>query len=179
MIRLGTGPPTSTWAALLGCLLPMVAIVNLGMGALCWTFITSSELNTIGAVLLVPLLALDAFIALMLVQHYRNAYWLDGRVLVRRVLTGRRRYDVSASTVTVESASPAWTTWYGGALPRLVVRPASGAPVRMWLRDPTRQGTLLPPDHLAALARAIDPALRHPVAARLWQLASDPLAGPL
>ncbi|XRQ04117.1 hypothetical protein ACN3XK_47155 [Actinomadura welshii] len=64
-------------------------------------------------------------------------------------------------------------------LPRLVVRAPGRAPVRMWLREPARGGALLPSGQLALLARAVDPDLRHPVAGRLWELASDPLRGVL
>lgn len=165
------------WAAWLGCLIPVIAVASIAVGAVAWLFISSSELGMVGVLLLLPLLILDVSIALLLVHHYRNTYWLDGRILVRRVIVGRRSYDLSAARISAESAQPVWTTWRGGALPRLVVQVPGRAPVRLWLRDPARGGALLPPDQLAALARAIDPGLRHPVASRLQELASDPLGG--
>jgi hypothetical protein len=177
MIRLDVGMPGSMWAVWLGCLVPVVALVNLLLGALGWMFLTSSELPGVGVCFLLPLLMIDVLVVLTLVLQYRNAYWLDGRVLVRRLLFGRRTYDLAAAEVGAETAEPVWTNWRGGVLPRLVVRVPGTAPARIWLRDPSRGGALLPPDQLAALARAIDPDLRHPVARRLWELASDPLSG--
>jgi hypothetical protein len=147
------------------------------VGALALMFLTSSEVGQVGLLVMFPVLLLDLFIALLLLQHYRNTFWLDGRVLVRRLVFGRCRYDLSAARVSAESVQPVWTNWRGGVLPRLVVHVPGGAPAKVWLRDPARQGALLPPAQLAALARAIDPDLRHPIAGRLWQLASDPLNG--
>ncbi|WP_190868594.1 hypothetical protein [Actinomadura sp. RB99] len=174
MLRLNIGPPRSMWIAWLGCLAPMTALLNLALGALCGAFITDGELRIIGVLMLLPLLLLDGLVALMSVQYYRGAFWLDGRVLVRRVLPGHRRYDLSTARITVESAEPAWTSWRGGVLPRLVVQEPGGPSVRMWLRDPARRGALLPPDQLTALAQAIDPRLQHPIATHLHHLAANP-----
>ncbi|WP_433142398.1 hypothetical protein ACQPZ8_46165 [Actinomadura nitritigenes] len=148
MLRLNIGPPRSMWIAWLGCLAPMTALLNLALGALCGAFITDGELRVIGVLMLLPLLLLDVLVALMSVQYYRGAFWLDGRVLVRRVLPGHRRYDLSTARITVESAEPAWTSWRGGVLP--------------------------PPDQLTALAQAIDPHLQHPIATHLHHLATNP-----
>ncbi|MFA1540983.1 hypothetical protein [Actinomadura monticuli] len=177
MLRLDAGLERSMWGVWLGCFLPLTGLANLLVGAIGLMFLTSSEVPVVGVLTLLPLLLLDALVALLLLQHYRNAYWLDGRVLVRRSVLGRRRYDLAAAQVTAENVQPVWTNWRGGALPRLVVQVPGGAPAKLWLRDPARGGALLPPDQLAALARAIDPSLRHPVAQRLWHLASDPLPG--
>ncbi|TDB94390.1 hypothetical protein [Actinomadura sp. 7K534] len=177
MIRLDVGMPGSMWGVWLGCLVPVIALVNLLFGALAWMFFTASELPAVGAFFLLPLLLIDALVVLTLVLQYRNAYWLDGRIIVRRLLFGRRTYDLAAAHVSAETARPAWTNWRGGVLPRLVVQVPGTAPARIWLRDPSRGGALLPPGQLAALARAVDPDLRHPVAGRLWELASDPLRG--
>lgn len=177
MVRLDVGLPGSMWAVWLGCFIPMIALVTLGVAAIGLMFLTSSEMPVVGVLITLPVLILDVFIALLLVQHYRNTYWLDGRILVRRVVFGRRSYDFSAAHVSAETAQPVWTNWRGGALPRLVVQVPGSAPVRIWLRAPDRGGALLPPDQLALLARAVDPELRHPVARRLWELASDPLRG--
>ena len=177
MLRLDVGPPGSFWVVWLGCLIPLLLLANLGFAAIGLMFLTASEFGWIGvSMLLLPLLP-DALIGVILVQHYRNAYWLDGRVLVRRTVFGRRHYDLQAAAVRAESVRPEMVNWRGGVLPRLVVQVPGSAPARMWLRDPSRRGALLPPVQLAALARAIDPDLRHPVAARLWQMASDPLPG--
>ncbi|GAA0601007.1 MULTISPECIES: hypothetical protein [Thermomonosporaceae] len=177
MIRLHVGMPRSMRVVWLGCLVPLIALANLMLGALGWMFLTSSEVPGVGAFFLLMLLLIDVLVVLTLALQYRNAYWLDGRVLVRRLLFGRRTYDLRAAHVAAETATPVWTNWRGGVLPRLVVRAPGTAPARIWLRDPSRGGALLPPDQLAALARAIDPDLRHPVARRLWELASDPLRG--
>ncbi|MFA1544671.1 hypothetical protein [Actinomadura chokoriensis] len=177
MLRLDVGLPRSMWTVWLSCLLPTIALANLMVGAISLMFLTSSEFGVIGVFLLLPLLILDVFIALMLLHHYRDASWLDGRVLVRRLVFARRRYDLAAAQVSAESVQPVWTNWRGGVLPRLVVQVPGRAPAKLWLRDPARRGALLPSAQLAALARAIDPDLRHPIAGKLWQLASDPLPG--
>ncbi|TDC63163.1 hypothetical protein E1200_23290 [Actinomadura sp. GC306] len=177
MIRLDVGMPGVMWGVWLGCLVPVIALVNLLFGALGWMFLTSSEVPGVGLVFLVPMLLIDVLVVGTLAVQYRAAYWLDGRVLVRRLMFGRRTYDLAAAHVGAETARPVWTNWRGGVLPRLVVQVPGTAPARVWLRDPSRGGALLPPGQLAALARAIDPDLRHPVAVRLWELASDPLRG--
>ncbi|QKG24711.1 hypothetical protein [Actinomadura verrucosospora] len=179
MLRLNTGPSTAAWTAWLGCMGPVMLALNVALGALCAVFITDPDLQVVGALGLVPLVLLDGLIIILSVQYYRGAFWLDGRTLVRRGFPGRRRYDLTSAEVTVESAQPLWTPWRGGVLPRLIVRTSGGGTVRMWLRDPVRRGALLPPDQLAALAQAIDPWFRHPVAGRLRQLAADPLHGTL
>lgn len=175
MVRLDVGPPPSLWAAWLGCLIPVIVLLNVALGVVAWLFLTSSEVGVVGALLLLPLLIVDALVAVLLIQHYRSTFWLDGRILIRRVIPGRRNYDLAAAHISTESALPMWTAWRGGVLPCLVVRVPGRAPVKLWLRDPARRGARLPPDQLAVLARAIDPGLWHPVARRLWELASDPL----
>ncbi|SNS54112.1 hypothetical protein SAMN05443665_1005259 [Actinomadura meyerae] len=177
-IRLDVGLPAAMWGLWLGCLVPVVALLSVVMAAVGWMLLSSEE-KALAVLVLLPFLLLDGFIGLLLVQHYRTAYWLDGRVLVRRGIRGRRRYDLTAAHVSADTAQPVWTNWRGGVLPRLVVQVGGHAPARMWLRDPARGGALLPPAQLAALAQAIDPGLRHPVARRLWELAADPLRGAL
>ncbi|TDC84159.1 hypothetical protein [Actinomadura sp. 7K507] len=177
MVRLDVGWPKGTWVAYLGCAIPALVLVNLVVGAIGLMFLTSSEFPWIGVVMMLPFLILDMWIALALAYHYKNAFWVDGRVLVQRALFGRRSHDLSAAQVSVETARPMMATWLGSALPRLVVRVPGRPPVKVWLRDPFRGGTLLPPHQLATLAQAIAPDLRHPVAHRLWTLASDPLNG--
>lgn len=176
MLRLQVGPPAAVWVVWLGCLAPVVALLSVVIGALGWMLLSSEDM-ALGVLVLLPIVLLDAFIGLMMVQHYRSAYWLDGRVLVRRVMLGRRRYDLTAAHVSADSAQPVWSSWRGGVLPRLVVQVPGQPPARMWLRDPARGGALLPPAQLAALAQAIDPGLRHPVARRLWELSASPLGG--
>lgn len=176
MIRLEVGPPAAMWVLWLGCLVPVVAVLSVVIGALGWMLLSSEDV-ALGVLILLPVVLLDAFIGLMLVQYYRNTYWLDGRVLVRRVIMGQRRYDLTAAYVSADSAQPLWSSWRGGVLPRLVVQVPGQAPAKMWLRAPDRGGALLPPAQLAALAQAIDPGLQHPVARRLWELAANPLGG--
>ncbi|MEV4670179.1 MULTISPECIES: hypothetical protein [Actinomadura] len=176
MIRLNVGFPAAMWVLWLGCLVPILALLSAVIGAVGWMFL-SSEDKALGVLILLPILLLDALCGLILVQHYRNTYWLDGRVLVRRGVRGRKRYDLTAAHVSADSAQPVWTNWRGGVLPRLVVQVPGRAPAKMWLRDPARGGAMLPPAQLAALAQAIDPGFQHPVARRLWELAADPLGG--
>ncbi len=178
MIRLNVGPPGPMWALWLGCLVPVTALVSLVVGALGIMLLTSEDMM-LGVVVLLPIVLLDALIGLMLVEHYRSAFWLDGRVLVRRSVLGRQRYDLTAAYVSADSARPVWSSWRGGVLPRLTVQVPGRKPTRLWLRAPARGGALLPPAQLAALAQAIDPTVRHPVARRLWELASTPFGGTL
>lgn len=153
MLRLQVGPPAAVWVVWLGCLAPVVALLSVVIGALGWMLLSSEDM-ALGVLVLLPIVLLDAFIGLMMVQHYRSAYWLDGRVLVRRVMLGRRRYDLTAAHVSADSAQPVWSSWRGGVLPRLVVQVPGHEPVKMWLRDPARGGALLPPGQLAVLAQA-------------------------
>lgn len=177
MLRLDVGLPRSMRAAWLGCLIPVTVLANLLAGAIGWWFVSASGIGVLGVLLMLPFLILDALIVSLLVQHYRNTYWLDGRVLVRRLVFGRRSYDLSAARISAESIQPVWTAWRGGVLPRLVVQVPGRAAVKVWLRDPARRGALLPPEQLARLAEAIDPSLRHPVARGLRELACDPFGG--
>lgn len=179
MIRLDVGMSPATWGVWLGCLVPSIAVLHVPLLALSWMLFTSAEMPGLGLLMLLPVLALDALLAAVIVHHYTSAFWLDGRVLIRRTVTGRRYCDLSVAHVGAESAQPQWAGAAVQVLPRLVAQVPGHPPVRMWLRDPARKGALLPPHQLAALAQAIDPALAHPVARRLWDLASDPLGGAL
>ncbi len=179
MIRLDVGLSPSGWGVWLGCMVPTFAVLSLLMLVPGWLFLTSSEIPAVGLVLVLPALLLDVFLVAALAHHYRNAFWLDGRVLVRRTLTGRTRYDLTLAHVGAESAQPQWAGTATQVLPRLIVQLPGRPPLRMWLRDPARKSALLPPHQLAALAQAIDPTLHHPVAHRLWTLSSDPFGGTL
>ncbi|NVI91986.1 hypothetical protein [Actinomadura sp. BRA 177] len=178
MIRLNVGLPGPMWVLWLGCLVPVTALVSLVVGALGLMLLMSEDMM-LSVLALLPIVLLDALIGLMLVQHYRSAFWLDGRVLVQRSLLGRQRYDLTAAYVSADSAQPVWSSYRGGVLPRLVVQVPGRKPARLWLRAPARGGALLPPAQLAALAQAIDPTLQHPVARRLWELAYTPFGGTL
>lgn len=81
-------PPAAVWVVWLGCLAPVVALLSVVIGALGWMLLASEDM-ALGVLVLLPIVLLDAFIGLMRVQHYRSTYWLDGRVLVRRVILGR------------------------------------------------------------------------------------------
>lgn len=51
----------------------------------------------------------------LLLHHYRNTFWLDGRMLVRRLVFGRCRYDLSAALARAIDPGlwhpTAWTLW--------------------------------------------------------------------
>ncbi|WP_329238649.1 hypothetical protein OG417_36205 [Actinoallomurus sp. NBC_01490] len=127
-----------------------------------------------GVLFLLFLVVANSIFVVSLARHYGRAFWLDGRVLIRRSVTGRKYYDLSVAHVRAESVAPRLSSH---PFPRLVVEQPGRTPVRLWLREPARKGALLPPGQLVALARAIDPGMRHPIARRLYELAADPLGG--
>jgi hypothetical protein len=163
------------WIVQLGCVIPLLLLAELFLTFIGGMFISWGQGMQIVGVLAWGFVAVSlSGLAVSLGWRLGQAFWLDGRVLIRRSLTGRKRYDLARAQVRAESVAPGMTT---RPLPRLVVEVPGHGRVRMWLREPTRQAALLPPEQLVALARAIDPSLQHPVARRLQELAADPLGG--
>jgi hypothetical protein len=109
----------------------------------------------------------------------RRGAWLEGTVLVVRGPLATRRADLAVAGVALDAV-----TVRGRTVPVLVAgagrRPA-GLPLR------SRDGPLLAPDLLEAIAAAIDAGPRpeplatraHLVSSSLRRLAGDPLARPL
>ncbi|SEG93401.1 hypothetical protein SAMN04489712_13844 [Thermomonospora echinospora] len=91
MIRLDVGLPRSRWFALLGCLLPCLVLAELVLAAISVMFIGwEAGMEVPGVLFLVFLVVANSIVAVSLARHYGNAFWLDGRVLIRRSVTGRR-----------------------------------------------------------------------------------------
>ncbi|WP_396454082.1 hypothetical protein, partial [Actinomadura sp.] len=146
----------------------MTALVSLVVGALGVMLLTSEDMM-LGVVVLLPIVLLDALIGLMLVEHYRSAFWLDGRVLVRRSVLGRQRYDLTAAYVSADSARPVWSSWRGGVLPRLTVQVPGRKPTRLWLRAPARGGALLPGVSDSANAKRAGDSARYGFHTSVWR----------
>ncbi|WP_157429715.1 hypothetical protein [Actinomadura oligospora] len=175
MLRLNTGWPRSLWIVQLGCTLPVLVLCELMLTLIATMFLNAGGgMSIFGVFALVFAVGSISAFAAVLAWRYGQAFWLDGRVLIRRSVTGRKHFDLSQAQVRAESIAPSMAA---RPMPRLVVEVPGGARVKMWLREPTRRGALLPPEQLVALARAIDPSLQHPLARRLYELASDPLGG--
>lgn len=179
MIRLDVGLPRSKWVVQLGCMLPCLLFLDLILAAFSFLFISwGKSMHNLavipGVALLLFLAVVNSIVVVSLARQYGKACWLDGRILIRRSVTGRKYYDLSVAHVRAESVAPPLSSH---PFPRLVVEQPGRTPMKMWLREPARKGTLFPPEQLVALAQAIDPVVQHPVARRLYELAADPLGG--
>ncbi|MBO2451279.1 hypothetical protein J4573_29590 [Actinomadura barringtoniae] len=173
MLRLNVGWPRGLWIFQLGCAFPVVMLAELFLVYVATMFISWDQAILGILVLVFAVASIPTYIAL-LAWRYGQAFWLDGRVLIRRSVTGRKHYHLPEAKVSAESVAPNLSS---NPLPRLVIDQPGRPRVRLWLREPNRRGALLPPEQLTALAHAIDPTLQHPVARRLHDLASDPLGG--
>lgn len=175
MLRLNVGWPRGLWIFQLGCAVPAVLLGELMLTLIATMFIRwGSGMQVIGILALVFVVVSTFGFVGIHCWRYGQAFWLDGRLLIRRSVTGRKHYDLSEAQVRAESVAPSMSS---RPLPRLIVEQPGRGQVKMWLREPSRKGALLPPDQLVALAQAIDPDLQHPVAQRLHTLAADPLGG--
>src|SRR5262245_41791285 len=107
MIRLDVGLRRSQWGFRLGCQLPFVLAADLLVGTISLMFIRWGEYGPLLSVpFLLWLVAYNAMFAASLARSYGRGFWLDGRVLIRRSVTGREYYDLSVAHVRAESVAP-------------------------------------------------------------------------